>query len=89
MADGTFSITNLGMVGIDAFTPIINMPQSAILGIGRTVEEPAVYNGEITIRSKAVLSITHDHRVIDGYPAALFLQSMTKYIENPVLLLLD
>lgn len=89
MADGTFSITNLGMVGIDAFTPIINMPQSAMLGIGRTVEKPAVYNGEITIRSKAVLSITHDHRVIDGYPAALFLQSMTKYIENPVLLLLD
>ena len=89
MAGGTFSITNLGMVGIDAFTPIINMPQSAILGIGRTVEEPAVYNGEITVRSKAVLSITHDHRVIDGYPAALFLQSMTKYIENPVLLLLD
>ena len=89
MRGGTFSITNLGMVGIDAFTPIINMPESAILGIGRTVEKPAVVNGEITIRSKAIFSITHDHRVIDGYPAALFLQSLTGYIENPVSLLLD
>ncbi len=89
MAGGTFSLTNLGMVGIDAFTPLINMPQSAILGVGRTVEKPAVVNGQIAIRAKAVLSITHDHRVIDGYPAALFLQSMTYYIENPCLLLLD
>lgn len=89
MSGGTFSLTNLGMVGIDGFTPIINMPQSAILGIGRTVDKPAVVNGQITIRAKAVLSITHDHRVIDGYPAALFLQSMTYYIENPCLLLLD
>lgn len=89
MAGGTFSLTNLGMVGIDAFTPLINMPQSAILGVGRTVEKPAVVDGQIVIRAKAVLSITHDHRVIDGYPAALFLQSMTYYIENPCLLLLD
>lgn len=89
MAGGTFSLTNLGMVGIDAFTPLINMPQSAILGVGRTVEKPAVVDGQIAIRAKAVLSITHDHRVIDGYPAALFLQSMTYYIENPCLLLLD
>ena len=89
MSGGTFSLTNLGMVGIDAFTPLINMPQSAILGIGRTVDKPAVVDGQITIRAKAVLSITHDHRIIDGYPAALFLQSMTRYIENPCLLMLD
>lgn len=89
MKDGTFSITNLGMVGIDAFTPIINMPQSAILGIGRTVDKPVVVDGQIAIRARAIFSITHDHRVIDGYPAALFLQSLTKYIENPYLLMLD
>ena len=89
MRGGTFSITNLGMVGIDAFTPIINMPESAILGIGRTVEEPSVVDGQICIRSKAIFSITHDHRVIDGYPAALFLQSLTRFIENPFLLMLD
>lgn len=89
MSGGTFSLTNLGMVGIDAFTPIINMPESAILGVGRTVEEPAVVDGQICIRSKAIFSITHDHRVIDGYPAALFLQSLTRFIENPFLLMLD
>lgn len=89
MSGGTFSLTNLGMVGIDVFTPIINMPESAILGVGRTVEEPAVVDGQICIRSKAIFSITHDHRVIDGYPAALFLQSLTRFIENPFLLMLD
>lgn len=88
MNGGTFSVSNLGMVGIDGFTPLINMPQSAILGIGRTVDKPAVVDGQICIRAKAVFSITHDHRVIDGYPAALFLQSLTYYIENPCLLLM-
>ncbi len=89
MTGGTFSITNLGVSGIDAFNPIINLPQSAILGIGRTVEKPVVLDGKIAVRPRAVLSITHDHRVIDGVPAADFLKSCVHYIEKPFLLLMD
>jgi pyruvate dehydrogenase E2 component (dihydrolipoamide acetyltransferase) len=86
---GTFTITNLGTYGIDSFNPIINYPESAILGVGRTVEKPAVSNGEIVITKKTVLSLTHDHRVIDGVPAAEFLKSVVHYIEKPFLLLVD
>ena len=89
ISGGTFTITNLGSFGIDAFNPIINYPESAILGVGRTVDTPAVINGEIKIAKKAVLSLTHDHRVIDGVPAAQFLQSIVRYIEKPYLLLID
>lgn len=89
MEGGTFTVTNLGTEGIDCFTPIINIPESAILGVGRTVEKPVVLDGRIVIRPKAVLSITHDHRVIDGVPAAKFLQSVARYIEKPFLLLMD
>jgi pyruvate dehydrogenase E2 component (dihydrolipoamide acetyltransferase) len=73
---GTFTITNLGMYGIDAFTPIINQPQVAILGIGRIVEKPAVHQGQIAVRSLMTLSLTFDHRIIDGAPAAAFLQAV-------------
>lgn len=89
MAGGTFTITNLGTAGIDAFNPIINYPQSAILGVGRTVEKVVAVNGEIVIQPRAVFSLTHDHRVIDGVPAADFLHSVVKYIEKPFLLLMD
>ncbi len=89
MSGGTFSITNLGVSGIDSFNPIINLPQSAILGIGRTVEKPVVLDGKIAIRPRAVLSITHDHRIIDGVPASNFLKSCVHYIEKPFLLLMD
>lgn len=86
---GTFTITNLSSVGIDSFNPIINLPESAILGVGRTVEKAVVVNGEIVIRPKCVLSLTHDHRVIDGVPGGNFLRSVTRYIEKPFLLLMD
>lgn len=89
MSGGTFTITNLGTAGIDAFNPIINYPQSAILGVGRTVEKVVVVNGEIAIQPRAVFSLTHDHRVIDGVPAADFLHSVVKYIEKPLLLFMD
>jgi pyruvate dehydrogenase E2 component (dihydrolipoamide acetyltransferase) len=89
MSDGTFTITNLGTAGIDAFNPIISYPQSAILGVGRTVEKVVVVNGEIVIQPRAVFSLTHDHRVIDGVPAADFLHTVVKYIEQPFLLLMD
>jgi pyruvate dehydrogenase E2 component (dihydrolipoamide acetyltransferase) len=79
----TFTITNLGAYGIDAFTPIINPPQVGILGVGRVVEKPAVYQGEITKRSMMFLSLTFDHRVIDGAPAAAFLHTVTGHLEDP------
>jgi pyruvate dehydrogenase E2 component (dihydrolipoamide acetyltransferase) len=80
---GTFTITNLGPYGIDAFTPIINAPQVGILGIGRVVEKPVVYQGEIAKRSMMFLSLTFDHRAIDGAPAAEFLHTVTAHLEDP------
>ena len=84
---GTFTITNLGNFRIDAFTPIINPPESAILGVGRILKKPVVYNDEIIIRSMLTLSLTFDHRVVDGAPAAQFLQTVSNYIQDPYLLL--
>jgi pyruvate dehydrogenase E2 component (dihydrolipoamide acetyltransferase) len=80
---GTFTITNLGTYDIDAFTPIINPPHEGILGIGRVVEKPIVHEGEITRRSMMFLSLTFDHRVIDGAPAAEFLRAVKGYLEDP------
>jgi pyruvate dehydrogenase E2 component (dihydrolipoamide acetyltransferase) len=80
---GTFTITNLGAYGIDAFTPIINPPQIGILGMGRVVEKPVVYQREITKRSMMFLSLTFDHRVIDGAPAAAFLHALKGHLEDP------
>jgi pyruvate dehydrogenase E2 component (dihydrolipoamide acetyltransferase) len=88
MAGGNFTITNLGSAGVDAFTPIINMPESAILGVGRIAPRPAVYQGQIAIRQMVVLSLTFDHRVVDGAPAARFLQRIAQLVENPYALLL-
>ncbi|HVN26995.1 MAG TPA: 2-oxo acid dehydrogenase subunit E2, partial [Candidatus Binataceae bacterium] len=73
---GTFTITNLGTYGVDAFTPILNTGETGILGVGRIVEKPAIYRGEMTRRAMMTLSLTFDHRVIDGAPAALFLQNV-------------
>ena len=76
VSNGIFTITNLGTYGIDAFTPIINQPQITILGVGRIVQKPAVHEGQIAIRSMMVLSLTFDHRIVDGAPAAAFLQDV-------------
>jgi len=80
---GTFTVTNLGAYDVDAFTPIINPPQVAILGVGRIVEKPAVYRGEITKRALMTLSLTFDHRVVDGAPAAAFLKAVKDRLERP------
>lgn len=85
---GTFTITNLGNYGIDAFTPIINPPETGILGVGRIIKKPTVHNDEIVIRNMLSLSLTFDHRVVDGAPAAQFLQTVAQYIQNPYLMLL-
>ena len=84
---GTFTITNLGNFGVDAFTPIINPPESAILGVGRILKKPVVHEDEIVVRSMLTLSLTFDHRVVDGAPAAQFLQTVAGYIQDPYLLL--
>ena len=83
MSGGTFTVTNLGMLGIDVFTPIINQPESAILGIGRIVEKPAIFEGEVRKRKMMFLSLTFDHRIIDGAPAAEFLRDMREAVEDP------
>ena len=87
LTGGTFTITNLGMFGVDMFTPIINLPECAILGVGRIHPEPAVVEGQIVIRQRMWLSLTFDHRLVDGAPAARFLQGIMRYIEAPYLLL--
>jgi pyruvate dehydrogenase E2 component (dihydrolipoamide acetyltransferase) len=87
LSGSTFTITNLGMFEVDAFTPIINLPEAAILGVGRIKESAAVVGGEITVRKVMWLSLTFDHRLVDGAPAARFLQRIKQYVEEPYLLL--
>ena len=88
LAGGTFTLTNMGMFGVDAFTPLINLPECAILGIGRIRAKPVVYQGAICARQMMTLSLTFDHRIVDGAPAARFLQRVNRLIEQPALLLL-
>ena len=83
ISGGTFTITNLGANDIDGFTPIINPPQVGILGVGRVAEKPVIANGEIAKGETMYLSLTFDHRVIDGAPAAAFLQTVKGLLEDP------
>ena len=87
LSGGTFTITNLGMYDIDAFTPIMNLPEAAILGVGRIQPKPVVREGEIVVRQMMTLSLAFDHRLVDGAPAARFLQRIKQLVENPFLLL--
>jgi pyruvate dehydrogenase E2 component (dihydrolipoamide acetyltransferase) len=84
---GTFTLTNLGMFGIDAFTPIVNLPECAILGIGRIKTEPTWVTDHVEPRQRVWLSLTFDHRLVDGGPAARFLQTVVKFVEKPHLLM--
>ena len=88
MTGGTFTISSLGPYGITSFSPIINQPELAILGVCDMVDTPVVRNGEIVIRPMMNLSLTADHRVIDGVMAAKFLKRMAELLENPYLLLI-
>lgn len=83
LSGGTFTITNLGMYEIDAFTPIINLPEAAILGAGRIHPKVVSVDREIVVRQMWSLSLTFDHRLVDGGPAARFLQRIKHLIENP------
>jgi pyruvate dehydrogenase E2 component (dihydrolipoamide acetyltransferase) len=87
LSGSTFTITNLGMYEVDAFTPLINLPETAILGVGRIKARPAVVDGELCVRQTMWLSLTFDHRLVDGAPAARFLQRIVQLIQEPYLLL--
>jgi pyruvate dehydrogenase E2 component (dihydrolipoamide acetyltransferase) len=83
MQGGTFTISNLGAFGVEAFTPIINPPECAVLGLGRIARQPVMIDDRVVGRDRMSLSLTFDHRVVDGAPAARFLQALTGAIENP------
>ena len=83
VSGGTFTISNLGMFGVDTFSPIINPPQSAILGVGAIKEKPLVVNGQISIRPVMTLSLVFDHRVFNGVQAATFLKTIKEILEKP------
>jgi pyruvate dehydrogenase E2 component (dihydrolipoamide acetyltransferase) len=85
LSGGTFTITNLGMYDIDAFTPVINLPEAAILGVGRIAPKAVPHGNEIVIRQMWTLSLVFDHRLVDGAPAARFLQMIKSLIEDPTL----
>ncbi|MDO9547219.1 MAG: dihydrolipoamide acetyltransferase family protein [Pelolinea sp.] len=83
LTGGTFTITNLGMYDMDGFTPVINLPEAAILGVGRIAPKAVVVEGEIAVRQMMTLSLAFDHRLVDGAPAAQFLQYLKGLIEAP------
>jgi pyruvate dehydrogenase E2 component (dihydrolipoamide acetyltransferase) len=85
---GTFTISNLGMFGIEQFNAVINMPEAAILAVGAIAREPAEYQGEIALREKLKLTLSVDHRALDGAAGARYLQALKQLLEQPMLLLL-
>ncbi|MCJ7435933.1 MAG: 2-oxo acid dehydrogenase subunit E2 [Anaerolineales bacterium] len=87
--NGTFTISNLGMFGIDVFHAIINPPQAAILAVGRIIKRPIVVNDVLELHPTMWLSLSVDHRVADGAEAARFLQDLTNYLENPYQILVQ
>jgi pyruvate dehydrogenase E2 component (dihydrolipoamide acetyltransferase) len=80
---GTFSVTALGMFGVDAFTPVINPPNAAILGVGRLRDDVVIINGNVSTTKRLTLSLTWDHRVIDGAPAAAFCKTIVELLAEP------
>ena len=88
MQGGTFTISNLGMFEVDSFTAIVNPPETCILAVGRIADRPVVVDGQIVVRPMMNLCLSYDHRIIDGAPAAKFLQCIKHYLENPVWLLM-
>jgi pyruvate dehydrogenase E2 component (dihydrolipoamide acetyltransferase) len=89
MRGATFTISNLGVFGIEAFTPILALPQSAVLGVGRIAPEPVVVGDRIVPCERVTLSLTFDHRVVDGAPAARFLDTLRRCVEQPAPWLID
>jgi pyruvate dehydrogenase E2 component (dihydrolipoamide acetyltransferase) len=84
----TFSVSNLGMFDIDQFTAVINPPEAGILAVGRIVAKPVAVEGAVVVRRRLRLTMSCDHRVIDGATGAAFLQTLTQMLENPLAMLL-
>jgi len=84
---GTFTLTNLGFLDVEAFTPILNPPETGILGVGKIIQKPVVENGQITVGQRMMLSLTFDHRIVDGTGGGRFLRRVRAYVERPYLLL--
>ncbi len=87
LTGGTFTVTNLGAYDIESFAPVINPPQCAILGLGRIVYKPFALGGRVSARPSTMLTLVFDHRIVDGVPAASFLQDLKRYLEDPESLL--
>jgi pyruvate dehydrogenase E2 component (dihydrolipoamide acetyltransferase) len=87
LADGTFTISNLGPYGIEQFLAVINPPQTAILAVGTTLEQPVVRDGQVEVRPLMSMTITCDHRAIDGSDGAEFLRTVKELLEEPALAL--
>lgn len=88
MAGGSFTISNGGVFGSMMGTPIINLPQTAVLGLHAIKERPMAVNGKVEIRPMMYLALTYDHRILDGREAVTFLVLLKKYLEDPVSMLL-
>jgi pyruvate dehydrogenase E2 component (dihydrolipoamide acetyltransferase) len=87
MEDGTFTISNLGMFGIEQFVAVINPPQAAILAVGATVDTPVVKDGAVVVRPMMTMTLTVDHRAVDGADGADFLRTVKQFVEDPALAL--
>jgi pyruvate dehydrogenase E2 component (dihydrolipoamide acetyltransferase) len=84
---GTFTISNLGMFGVEQFSAVLNPPQAAILAVGATTERPVALAGEVVVRPLMTVTLTVDHRAVDGAPAAEFLRTVKTFLEDPALAL--
>jgi pyruvate dehydrogenase E2 component (dihydrolipoamide acetyltransferase) len=87
MSDSTFTISNLGMYGVDQFNAIINPPNAAILAVGAAIKKPVVEDGQIVVGSEMNATLSADHRVVDGATAAIFMQSLKQILETPASML--
>jgi pyruvate dehydrogenase E2 component (dihydrolipoamide acetyltransferase) len=89
MKDGTFTLTNYGSIGGIFATPVINYPQAGILGIGRIVKKPVIKNDQVVAGNVLPLSLSVDHRIVDGGEASRFVNSIMEYLSDPMLLLME
>lgn len=87
ISGGSFTISNVSMMGVDGFTPILNPPETGILGVGRVVEKPGVFDGQVCVRKMMTLSLTFNHMVTDGGPAMSFLRTLADMLEEPMRML--
>jgi pyruvate dehydrogenase E2 component (dihydrolipoamide acetyltransferase) len=87
LEDGTFTISNLGMFGVEQFVAVLNPPQAAILAVGATVDTPVVRDGAVAVRPIMTLTLTVDHRAVDGAEGADFLRTVKTFLEDPALAL--